>query len=64
MGSVSGNVSIESDNKVEIGASAVLAGYEDWLDARKNRICFPDKSCYNTSRVLKKRKEYWRNHYG
>lgn len=31
---------------------------------RKNRICFPDKSCYNTSRVLKKRKEYWRNHYG
>ena len=29
MGSVSGNVSIESDNKVEIGASAVLAGYED-----------------------------------
>lgn len=30
----------------------------------KNRICFPDKSCYNTSRVLKKRKEYWRNHYG
>ena len=30
---------------------------------RKNRICFLDKSCYNTSRVLKKRKEYWRNHY-
>ena len=29
VGSVSGNVSIESDNKVEIGASAVLAGYED-----------------------------------
>lgn len=27
--SVSGNVSIESDNKVEIGASAVFAGYED-----------------------------------
>ena len=29
MGSVSGNVSIESGNKVEIGASAVLVGYED-----------------------------------
>ena len=29
VGSVSGNVSIESGNKVEIGASAVLAGYED-----------------------------------
>ena len=29
VGSVSGNVSIESDNKVEIGVSAVLAGYED-----------------------------------
>lgn len=29
VGSVSGNVSIESGNKVEIGALAVLAGYED-----------------------------------
>ena len=29
VGSVSCNVSIESGNKVEIGASAVLAGYED-----------------------------------
>ena len=28
MGSVSGNVSIESGNKVEIGASAVLAACE------------------------------------